>query len=92
MKSAPRARVEIYQDRRKEWRWRFVVNGRIMADSGEGYAREVGAHRAWEHFCRHITRRTFQSPLDVLAELQTTVGRLAGQVEDADRETRARGL
>ena len=27
-----------YRDRRGQWRWRFVAaNGRIIADSGEGY-------------------------------------------------------
>lgn len=39
--------VEIYKDRRQEWRWRLVSqNGRIMADSGEGYSRATGARRA----------------------------------------------
>lgn len=33
------ARLVIYQDQKREWRWRFVAaNGRILADSGEGYA------------------------------------------------------
>lgn len=28
----------VYQDRAREWRWRLVAaNGRIVADSGEGY-------------------------------------------------------
>lgn len=30
--------VEVYRDSDKEWRWRFwAANGRILADSGEGY-------------------------------------------------------
>lgn len=24
-----------------KWRWRFVKNGRVMADSGQGYSRRV---------------------------------------------------
>ena len=31
-------RYEIYQDKRGEWRWRFVAaNGNNMANGGEGY-------------------------------------------------------
>lgn len=29
---------DYYQDRKKEWRWRLIAsNGRIVAESGEGY-------------------------------------------------------
>ena len=38
---------EVYQDRAEEWRWRMVAsNGRIVADSGEGYSSKSGARRA----------------------------------------------
>lgn len=31
-------KVEIYRDDKKEWRWRLITsNGRIVADSAEGY-------------------------------------------------------
>jgi uncharacterized protein YegP (UPF0339 family) len=31
-------RFKVYEDERGEWRWRLVSpNGRIIADSGEGY-------------------------------------------------------
>ncbi|NDD55758.1 DUF1508 domain-containing protein [bacterium] len=31
-------RFEVYQDNAAEWRWRLLAsNGRILADSGEGY-------------------------------------------------------
>lgn len=37
----------IFQDKRGDWRWRLVaVNGRTVADSGEGYSREDNARRA----------------------------------------------
>jgi uncharacterized protein YegP (UPF0339 family) len=26
-----------------KWRWRFVKNGRVMADSGQGYSRRIDA-------------------------------------------------
>lgn len=40
--------VEIYDDRRGEWRWslRNLNNCKITADSGEGYATESNARRA----------------------------------------------
>ena len=39
----------IYQDAGVEWRWRLVAaNGRIVADSAEGYTREADAVRAAE--------------------------------------------
>ncbi len=44
--------VTLYRDRRHEWRWRVVAsNGRILADSGEGY-RRIGS-------CLRIVRSLF---------------------------------
>jgi uncharacterized protein YegP (UPF0339 family) len=44
------ARVEIYREEladweglKGKWRWRFIKNGRIMADSGQGYSRRIDA-------------------------------------------------
>jgi uncharacterized protein YegP (UPF0339 family) len=35
-------RFQLYRDRRKEYRWRLRArNNRVIADSGEGYARKV---------------------------------------------------
>lgn len=40
-------KFELYQDRKREWRWRFKhANGRTMMDSGEGYKSEGNARRA----------------------------------------------
>lgn len=47
--------AEIYQDRKQEWRWRLKArNGRILADSGEGYTRPYGARRALNNFIRDV--------------------------------------
>lgn len=36
--------LQFYQDLKGEWRWRFIAsNGRIIAESGEGYKRLSGA-------------------------------------------------
>lgn len=40
-------RFEVYKDAKSEWRWRLVArNGRIVADSGEGYASKSNCERA----------------------------------------------
>ena len=40
-------KASIYQDKKREWRWRIKArNGRIVADSGEGYRRRVDAGEA----------------------------------------------
>jgi uncharacterized protein YegP (UPF0339 family) len=44
-------KFDVYQDRKKEWRWRLIAkNGRIVADSGEGYTRRASAFRALHRF------------------------------------------
>jgi len=41
------AKLEIYRDGRREWRWRLrASNGRILADSGEGYRRHASVRKA----------------------------------------------
>jgi len=40
-------KLEIYRDGRREWRWRLKAsNGRILADSGEGYRRRASIYEA----------------------------------------------
>lgn len=41
MKRQPR--IELYCDSDGKWRWRYVSNGRVMADSGQGYWRKRDA-------------------------------------------------
>lgn len=41
--------VHIYRDRKGQFRWRAVAsNGRIVADSGEGYTTKRRAIRGWQ--------------------------------------------
>ena len=43
--------VQVYKDKGNEWRWRKVAaNGRIVAESGEGYTRYVDALEAADKF------------------------------------------
>lgn len=40
-------KFEVYKDKANEYRWRLLAsNGRMVADSGEGYTRREDAHRA----------------------------------------------
>ncbi len=39
-------RFDVYPDRKGEFRWRLVAgNGRVIADSGEGYTRRASAEK-----------------------------------------------
>ncbi len=39
--------IEVYKDKKGEFRWRlWSPNGRIVADSGEGYTRRDNLNRA----------------------------------------------
>jgi uncharacterized protein YegP (UPF0339 family) len=53
-----KAHVNIYRDKKKEWRWHLIANGHIMADSGEGYTRRRAARRAWIRFAGYIMNGT----------------------------------
>lgn len=42
MAGKPTPKIKIYKDKSGEWRWTLVAkNGRILADSGEGYKRKL---------------------------------------------------
>ena len=49
MWDVPWPRFIIYKDRKKEYRWRLVArNGKIIADSGEGYSNKGNVNKAVE--------------------------------------------
>jgi len=44
-------KIEIYQDKNREWRWRALRSGRIVADSaGDGYKRRSTMMRSLQNF------------------------------------------
>lgn len=53
---------ELYQDSKKEWRWRLLNsrNLRIIADSGEGYKRKGNAARAIQKIINQLTEDSAQ--------------------------------
>jgi uncharacterized protein YegP (UPF0339 family) len=55
MKPMRTPKFEIYQDKAKEFRWRLKAsNGRIIAESGEGYKRKATLMKIlsnrWDNF------------------------------------------
>gem|GEM_PF-1323172 len=53
----------VYQDRKGEWRWSLVGrNGRIVADSGEGYKSRRGALKACERMGSIYAVTAFSRP------------------------------
>lgn len=41
-----KTKIEVYQDRNKQWRWRMIRGGRIVADSAEAYVRKASLSRS----------------------------------------------
>jgi uncharacterized protein YegP (UPF0339 family) len=49
---SPKRTLEFYRDADRKWRWRFIAaNGRILADSGQGYRHLRDAERGFESVC-----------------------------------------
>lgn len=49
MSASTEPSVTIYRDSADGWRWRFISsNGRVLADSGQGYARKRACVRGLE--------------------------------------------
>ncbi len=47
--------MQIYKDRSKKWRWRFIApNRRIMACSGESFSSKRSAQRASENVLERL--------------------------------------
>lgn len=51
-------RIEIYQNHQGEWRWRLKArNGRILADSAEGYQQKAKCWKAITSIHRNFTTK-----------------------------------
>jgi uncharacterized protein YegP (UPF0339 family) len=77
-------RFEVYRDTKKEWRWRFIAsNGRIMADSAEGYKTLSGASFAATKITRYIRFPAEMPEIKVLypkvAVLTAPIGKEGGR-------------
>lgn len=55
--ASPTDRIVVYPDELGDWRWRYVAsNGRILADSAEGYRRRPQAMRQAARVCGQTVR------------------------------------
>lgn len=62
-------RAQLYRDKSRAWRWRLkAANGRIVADSAEGYTRRADCLRAWVWVVAGV------ASLDVPVEIVTGEG------------------
>jgi uncharacterized protein YegP (UPF0339 family) len=63
------AKLEIYRDARREWRWRLKAsNGRILADSGEGYRRKSSAVQGARRVRELIAARKVKEVVECAAD------------------------
>lgn len=59
--SERRGYFEVFRDQRGDWRWHLrAANGRIVADSGEGYASRRNAKRAINAFVDDVQAMTLR--------------------------------
>jgi len=55
----------VYRDADKQWRWRLTArNGKILADSGEGYRRRIDCNTA----IQSIRGGAAKATIEVLAD------------------------
>lgn len=51
-----KATLRVYYDEAREWRWQLRLgNGRVIADSGEGYVTRAGATAAAKRLAKWAT-------------------------------------
>lgn len=51
--------ITIFQDENQEYRWHAKRNGRIVAESGEGYKRKGTLKKTLEHLIEAISQNDF---------------------------------
>jgi uncharacterized protein YegP (UPF0339 family) len=60
------AHFETYRDQSGDWRWRLrAANGRIVADSAEGYASRRNVHRALNDVPIHVAEAAERGSVEV---------------------------
>lgn len=60
----PVVRIEVYRDKKKEWRWRAVHrNGKIIAASSEGYKRKAGVYKNLSNLDKALLKNIKELPL-----------------------------
>lgn len=58
---------DVYQDISGEWRWRlWAKNGKVVADSGEGYKRKAGAIRVCDTILEGLSATIFVAGVELV--------------------------
>jgi uncharacterized protein YegP (UPF0339 family) len=52
-------KITVYLDGNQEYRWNAKRNGRIVAESGEGYKRKAGLKKTLNHFITGMAESSF---------------------------------
>ena len=59
-KTKKTTKLKVYQDKSGRWRWSFIApNGRIIADSSEGYSSKRAVSKAFETVIYYISELNF---------------------------------
>lgn len=82
---------KLYRDEAGEWRWHLksTGNGKIVADSGEGYSRRADAVRAIENFRAQVVAAPIARP-NVARRPQRNIAPLREALASAIAEQRLR--
>jgi uncharacterized protein YegP (UPF0339 family) len=57
-----RQKIELYKDRKGEFRWRLLSSKRIIACSGEGYSKKSGAKQGIKSVVKALSAGTLEDP------------------------------
>ena len=57
-----RQKIELFKDRKNEFRWRLLSSKRIIATSGEGYSKKSGAKQGIKSVVKALTAGTLEEP------------------------------
>lgn len=68
-----RKKIELYEDKKGEYRWRLISSGRIIAESGEGYTKKASAKAAVKSVVKAITGGTMEKPSIPVIDLTMNV-------------------
>jgi uncharacterized protein YegP (UPF0339 family) len=63
-------KIEVYEDAQGKFRWRALRAGRIVADSGEGYARKITVLREIDRLFTNGRKLVFKDKSGKVTKIQ----------------------
>jgi len=71
-----RRKIELFEDKRGEYRWRLISSGRIIAESGEGYTKKASAKAGITSVVKALTNDKASEPsipvIDLTLKIRVT--------------------